>query len=641
MGFDVSSYAEEWPIGMRVILSLVVIILLCATIVNAAPAGFRDLGVAVPITESRGLAVFKDAADRNLALILTMDESERGYLLIVDIDRGKVDQVFYPEGVKKAPAYASMVSKKGRFYIGSGSQLLEFDIVNRRFLYHGIPDPRAKDIIGEAIAEGPDGLIYVGTHPDCHLISFNPDTKAIKDHGQMDPKEEYPTYLIFDSTGWLYAGIGTARCNIVAFNPKTGELRRILDENERKQGTAAVFLGSDGKAYGIANNQYYRMFQGKSEKIEEAVAAKKASTGAIDWRKESVKLADGRGVKLDLRNAYIEVSTDGSKTSRMPIKFKSGGAQVTSLIVGPDGYIYGSSAHPMHLFRYYALTDQLNDLGPVNRVGGGNFSAMAVQGQYLAAASYPYGIFHIFNTKEPFNGGYSSPPNPWEAAIWSRDIARPRACIPHPDGRTVLMAGFGSYGFTGGGLGMYDLLARKATLITQADLIPGESTISMRILPNGDVIGGTSIEAPGGGHVSAAQATLYILDWKTRKLVFKTHPLPGMREIISLEIGPDGLVYGLGSGSKFFVFDPNTRRVVHRNNLDISRYGDVPRQALVIADGELYAAMTKTLIRVEPKTFQLTKIINMPPGVTTAAVYAVGRLYFACGAHLWSYDLKP
>ena len=626
---------------MKAIRLQFILVLLFTTTVGAAHAEFRDLGVGTLATESRGFVAFKDAAGRDLGIVLTTDESERGYLLVVDLNSGKTNQVFYPKGVKKFAAFASMLSKNGRFYTGSGPCLLEFDPSTQQFLYYGIPDPKAKNFVGEAFAEGPDGLIYIGTYPDCRLISFNPQTKEIKDHDRIDLKEEYFNYLIFDSAGWAYAGIGTARCNIVAFNPKTRQRRQIVNESERTQGTGYVFLGADGKAYGVANKQCYRMFEGRSEKIERSEAAKKIPTGVIDWKAKSANLANKRNVQLHLSQTYIDVIDNSSKTKHLSIKFKSGGAKITSLAVGPNDYIYGSSAHPMHLFSYQAPTDELNDLGPVNRVGGGNFCAMATQGQYLVAASYPLGIFHIFDTKQPFNGGYGDQPNPQEVAVWSEDICRPRACIAHPDGHTVLMAGFAGYGFTGGGLGLYDLQTKKATLISHMELIPNESTISMRALPGGDIICGTSIEAPGGGHTIATQATLYVIDWKTKQVSFKTNPIPGVREIISLEIGPDNLVYGICSSSKLFVFNPMTRQVVYRRDLYVSQYGSVSRQALVLADGKLYTVLTKALVCIDPVTFKVTKVVDMPPGVTTAAVYAAGRLYFACGANLWSYDLKP
>lgn len=624
--------------AMKVLQIFILLTTLCTVSAGSAP-DFRDLGMAVPVSENRGLVSFRDATGRHLAIALADDvQSTRGYLFFIDLDSGTVEQIFYPEGVKNVSAFASMLSKNGRFYTGAGPVLLEFDPGNRRFLYYGIPNPNADLFVDEAFADGPDGRIYIGTYPDCRLMSFDPKTKMIKDFGRLDTNEKYFSYLIFDSMGWGYAGIGTARCNIVAFNPQTGERRQILDERERFPGTPYLFLGNDGKVYGVANKKYYRLFDGKGERIEQAGLATKVSTGAINWTVDSVKIPDGRMVRLNLPEHYIELDYNGTKKSRIPVKFTSGGAQISSLITGPDGYIYGSSAHPMHFFRYKIASGSLSDLGAVKGIGGGNFPAMAVQGQYVAAASYSNGILHIFDTKKPFNGGYGDQPNPWEVAVWSKDIARPRACIAHPDGHTVLMAGFAGYGLSGGGMGMYDLSTKKTTLFTHNDLIPNESTIAMRALPNGNIICGTSVEAPGGGRKYSTSATLYIFDWKTKKVIFKIKPLPSTREIISLELGADGMVYGLGSDSKLFVFNPNVQKVIYYSNL--AQYGSVPRQALVSAAGKLYALLTKALLSIEPNTYKVIKETDMPDNVTIGAVYADEQLYFARGSHLWSYDLK-
>lgn len=618
-------------------LGVIIVSMLTAATVWAQ-AGFTDLGVAAPVAESRGVVALQDAAGHSLALVLALDMSPRGYILVIDIDSGKTEQVYYPEGVPNEPAFASMYSTNGRFYTGSGKVLLEFDPNTRQFLFHGIPNNDTGCFVGEAFADGPDGLIYAGTYPNCHLVSYNPQTHEMKDYGQLDPAEEYFTYLTFDSAGWAYAGIGTARCNIVAFNPNTGEKRQIVDEAERQQGTATVFTGVDGKAYGIAGSQYYRMFEGKAEKIAETEAAKRAPTGAIGWGTSSRVLPDGRTVSITLPDSYFEVSGPNAPKRRLPIEYNSGGASLTSITLGPGNKVYTSSCHPMHLSIYDPANSTLTDLGPVNRVGGGNFCAMATQGQYLAAASYSLGIFHIYDTKRAFNGGYGDDPNPREAAVWSRDICRPRTCLAHPDGEHVLMAGFAGYGLVGGGLGIYNLKTNEATLITHENLIPDESTICLKALPDGNLVGGTSIEAPGGGHPTAKEATLYILDWKTRKVVFRCSPVLGASEIISLAIGPDGLVYGLASGSKLFVFDPATRKVVH--TADLATYGGVPREALFVGPGaKVYAALGNAIVTLAPKTYIITKLTDAPMGISAGFALTGGKLYFASNARLFSYEL--
>jgi hypothetical protein len=244
----------------------------------------------------------------------------------------------------------------------------------------------------------------------------------------------------------------------------------------------------------------------------------------------------------------------------------------------------------------------------------------------------------LFDAGKPFNGGTGDEPNPRELVAWPEDICRPRAALAHPDGRHVLMAGYAGYGRRGGGLGIYDLATGKATLITHTALIPDQSTITLKALPTGDLIGGTSVETPGGGHPTAKEGVLYILDWKTRQVVFQIVPVPGARDVFSLEVGPDGRVYGVASGSEFFVFDPNGRKVVHRESL--SAYGGLPRPALLRgADDKIYALFTKAIVRIHPGDFHHEKLADAPGNVSAGIGIQQGRLYFAIGSHLWSCPL--
>lgn len=607
--------------------------------VAGAAEGITDHGIGAAVAESRGFVAAKGAGGKDVLIALTTDQSERGYLLVIDPDSGQCRQAYYPEEVPNSDPFASMLSRNGRFYTGAGPTLLEFDPVSGEYTYHGVPNKAANCFVGEAFADGPGGLIYIGTYPDCRLVSFDPRSHEVKDYGRLDTGEQYFNYLVFDSAGWAYAGIGTARCNLVAFNPATGERRELLEDKERVLGTGSVYLGADGKAYGTANGKQYRLFEGKGELIDKAAAAARVPTGAFGWGVTSAALSDGRTARLDLPEATVTITDPkGGEPRRLPLKYQPGGAMVTSLAVGPEGAVYGSSAHPMHLFRYEAKADRLTDLGPVNRVGGGNFCAMATQGQYLAAASYSHGIFHLYDTTQTFNGGYGNAPNPRELAVWSTDICRPRACLAHPDGRHILMSGFAGYGLCGGGLGLYDLQTLEATLLTHESLIPDESTVTMDALPDGNIVGGTSVGAPGGGHTSATVATLYVLDFKTRKVAYRTNPVPGATEITSLAAGANGLVYGLAGGAKLFVFSPTERKVVHE--ADLSAFGGVPRQALVKAPGgRLYAVLTGAILQLDPKTYAVTKLTDLTVPVATGGVYHEGRIYFAGRARLYSYKL--
>ncbi|MBM4051038.1 MAG: hypothetical protein FJ279_38565, partial [Planctomycetes bacterium] len=367
----------------------------CAVLVSLVSAqnGFVDYGVGAKVAEGRGVVALQDRNGKNLVIGLALDESPLGYILVTDVDSGETQQVPYPAGVGNSPPYASLLSRNGRFYTGAGKVLLELDPTARQWLFQGVPQKQAGCFVDAAMADGPDGLIYIGTCPNSHLVSFNPQTKEMKDYGQLDPQEAYFSRLAFDRAGWAYAGIGTARWNIVAYNVKTAERRQIIAEEERKLGTASVYAGTDGKAYGNAGEQWYRLFEGKGEKIAKSEAAPAAPSGAITWGQRTGSFPDGRQViSYDLPGKSLRVkSPKTGEVKQIALQYEAGGVLVTSLGEGPNGVVYASTCHPMHLLKLDTKARKMDDLGPIPRVGGGNFCAIACQGNQVIGAQYPAG----------------------------------------------------------------------------------------------------------------------------------------------------------------------------------------------------------------------------------------------------------
>jgi len=601
---------------------------------------FINHGVGAPVAESRGVAMAQDSNGTRIVLCLSLDQSARGWMLVTDLSTKETTQYYYPEGVPNSPPYASLLSNNGRFYTFAGNVLLEFDIDRREWLFHGVPLASASCYTGASIADGPDGLIYAGSYPNCHLVSFNPETKAMADLGQLDAGEHYVHCLVADETGWVYAGIGTARANVVAFNPNTKECVQVAAEEDRVTGSGSVSLGTDGKVYGRAGKSWYRMFGGKAEKIEGKEVVGAQPTGGIDWSQTRGAFPDGSRVKAyNLPERYMEIESKDGEVERVTFDYSSGGASLTSVAAGPNGQIYASSCHPMHFVAYDPQTDTLEDRGPLARVGGGNFCSMAAQGSFLYGAAYCGGFFYEYDTRKPWNNETGDEPNPRLAAQYKDDITRPRACIAHPDGRHVLMGGFADYGLCGGGLCIYDQQSQQAALITHEDLVPYHSTIAMDVLPGGDIIGGTSISAPGGGHTKGTAGVIYILDWETKKVTFKTVPAPGAGEIISLRVGTDGYVYGMASGTQFFVFDPAERKIVHRENL--SAYGGAPRHGLLLSEeGDMYGIFGNCIVRFKPGEFGHEKLAEVPAGISYGGAIVDGRIYYASGATVYSFGYR-
>ena len=743
---------------------------------------FTDHGVGGRIAELRGLVATRASDGRNLVIATATDEGDTGYVLVTDIDSGQTRQVFCPTGVRQEDPFGALLASSGRFYHTQGPVLLEFDPVTSGWTFQGTPSPSVSVYL--CFTEGPDGVIWAGGVYQSTLISFAPESRTMRDHGRMDPEEKYLQSLATDTSGWVYAGVGTARCNLVAYNPSTGEKTMLIPEQDRVHGSGHVYPGADGSAYGSAGAQMYRLTGGEAVRIEKADAAPRRRVLDLKYGGRLRDFPDGRGVvdyDLESRSVTIREASSGD-IKRLPLEYETEGAMITSLAAGPGGVVYGSTCHPMHLFALATGTGALTDMGPIPAVGGGNFCAIARQGDVVIGAEYAGGRLWAYDVTKPWHTGrkrvslaataaelikgaridhghlsylashdivfihgdawgaeaaftlsvpvagsyrlYAAPyqhhnygtvqllldgtaigqpydansrttqagevqcygpltlaagdhvlsvrmietkaegaqpffglcgleltqeerrldaivrePNPRALAQWHRDICRPRTALAYPDGVHVLMAGFAGYGLCGGGIGIYNLATGAEQLLTaDKDLLPGHSCITLKALPNGDLVGGTSIAAPGGGHPTATEAELFILDWRTKKLLHHMVPVPGEGNIISIQVHENGTVYGLTGNATLFVFDSVRREVVFSKR--IAECGGVPRHALQLTpDGQLYAMFSEAIVRISPDTFEHRVLSSTPAKITAGGALVDGLLCFACGSHVWTYRL--
>ncbi len=748
---------------------------------------FTDHGVGAAAAELRSVAAFRGPDGRPYLLSTISDQGPRGSVLVTDIEAGQTHQVFCPRAIAQVDAFGAMVSSRGRFYYTQGPYLLELDPSTRTWLFTGRPVPNVSVYL--CFTEGPDGTIWFGGVYETQLASYNPDTQELRDHGRLDPEEKYVSFLAVDRTGWLYGGIGTARCNIVGYNPATGERRSLLPEADRILGTAQVYPATDGTVYGAANSKRWRLLEGRIEPMgPDEKRPDLTDVKAIRYGSKLYDLPDGRRVKrYDLDAGQIEIAASAAApAANLAFTYATEGANITSLGAGPDGIVYGSTSHPMHFLSYDSANGTTKDFGPIPSVGGGNFCAIAASDRLVFGAQYAAGQLWAFDPAKPWavegkpfsigiaardladrgtvtpghltyldghdvvfihgdnwtaeaafplevtgdqtaphyvyvqtfrHTNYSSAqiflddrplgepvvgrsentgiapvlefgpypltpgrhtlrlrliegtgespffgirsallsrervrttgddqePNPRPIGRWQEDVCRPRTALVHPDGRHVMMAGYAGYGRVGGGIGIVDLETGTGTLLSaDKDLLPGHSCVTLKALPGGDLVGGTAIDAPGGGHATAKEAEIFIVDWATRKVAFRTVPVPGASTIVSLMThGP--MVYGLANDATFFVFDSRTREVVHRESY--SPYGSVPRHAFQMGpDNQLYVIMSDAMLRIDPTTYTHRLLTWNLVQASAGGAIAGGRLVFAHGSHVWSYalpDLEP
>lgn len=599
--------------------------------------GFADHGVAAPTAISRGTTATVDAEGRRLVLIW-LYASGNISLLAIDADSGEVTQVDVP-GPAGAP-FAVLHSSRNLWYGHLSGHLYEFDPDSLSFTFSG----RTPGQWAGALTEAPDEVIWGILNPDGHLISFNPDTRELKDHGVVNEETwvQIPRSIAADDRGWIYAGTGSAKGQVVGYDSETGELRRYVAEADRQYGTGHVHRGQDGRVYArVAGSgwEWHALSGGEATAVEQPAVGREAIRSGAQSAVFR-EFGDGSSIAvLDVPDRLLVIREADGAEREMRFDYEGGGAGMTSLAAGPLGRIYGSTAHTMRFFSYDPATDEIIDHGGVPAIGDGNFCAIARLGDHVYGAEYAGGRLWEVDPARPWQPtAEGEAQNPRVLAGWPRDIMRPRTALAHPGGRHVLMAGYARDGLIGGGIGIWDLDTGEATLLNAEEhLLRGQSCITLKALADGNLVGGTDVTSAWAEEV-ATEAELFILDWETKELVFRTVPVPGDVRIISLEVGADGLVYGLSGNSTFFVFDPEQRRVVHSESF--SAYGGVPRHALHAApEGRLFALMSRAVLEIMPGGAEHLKLADTPVGISCGGALVDGVLYFGSGTRLWSFEV--
>ena len=228
------------------------------------------------------------------------------------------------------------------------------------------------------------------------------------------------------------------------------------------------------------------------------------------------------------------------------------------------------------------------------------------------------------------------PENPALRGSWAGLVTRPRAIAVSPVTGEVVFAGFPGYGRTGGGFGIFHPdTGEKREL---KDWLPGESCIAMTFQPDGALVGGTSIGAPGGGHQTATQASVFRLDWPPLKVVNRLQ-LPGVSSVIAVALW-QGKVYAATDNGHLLRIAADTWTV--EDDADLSASGLPVRNAFVhTAEGRLFLIQSKGISEILPD--HAVKPRAIPPWTICAGAGCQnGQLFFACqnGNHIgtWTYQ---
>jgi hypothetical protein len=215
--------------------------------------------------------------------------------------------------------------------------------------------------------------------------------------------------------------------------------------------------------------------------------------------------------------------------------------------------------------------------------------------------------------------------------------------LVHPDGKTILMAGTPDYGYTGGGLLFYDMKTNEHVLLKDSNIVTDQSTMSLAVLPNGKILGGTTTAPGTGGEKKANLAELYIINKDTKAVEWKEAVIPGVQTYTDLITRKDGKVYGIADRRIFFVFDPETKQVIYKKNVsDEFGYAVSSQSPRVFIKGEgqdVFVLFVNAIAKIDNGSYNLTLLARPPQPIRAGGDYLKGKIYYISGSSLFSYEL--
>lgn len=586
------------------------------------------------------------AEEERTAAICTKEEASRfviaakGFVLIVDLEKETSKQVFFPLENKEYP-FASF-SSDGLFYTGAGNMLLVLDPFKECFVDYQVIE-NGEEIVGFSFAEDSSGVIYFTSYPHCHLLSYGSKTKHVIDYGSMHAEEKYPGTVALDNHGWAYMGIGTEKRDIIAYDLITRQKKSLLSSIQRQKGAGYVYLGNDGTVYGhieasdlknvLTASQWLKFSQGECKPIEDVAPSNFVGTGF-----QKIHRPDESNYRIDqysLSEGLVQISyKDSGIQKTIRLTYNSEGAELSSLYLAPNGCIYGTSMHPLQFFQYDLSKNSIHNLGTLEMGGGGNICAYASYGNLLVGVAYAGGKLYVYDLDQQSKGP--------RLVLEEEQIHRPRCALALSGTNEIIWGGFPGYGVVGGALAIYNMDTEKQIVIRNADILPFHSTICLCELSNGDIIGGTSVEAPGGAESKEQDARLYVLERTTMQLKYSFIPFKGTREIVALYTDDYNRVHGITGQGMYFIWNTASATILYEK--DLSSYGVPIRSGFVYDEPSqtLYCLLSDGLIAIDGKNSYPKPILKekLLAKASSGTVLFNGRVYYGSGSHLYSVSIE-
>ena len=436
----------------------------------------------------------------------------------------------------------------------------------------------------------------------------------------MDEAEQYARYVASGKNGKLYIGIGSARRDLVVYDPATQIKKSLLAGGDRTAGWVKVEEGDDGEIYAS-------FVDGRKYRVEDERLVPVRSIPEKALRLQNGGLV--RRVFNGTESGHLVVSNGISRLERqVDFRYRGAGAEIFMVGAGPGGKVYGSTAQTLEVFSYDPEDGASIHLGGMP---GGEVYSMLPFGKRLYMCYYGGAVMTLYDPGNPrWHFGRGTNDNPVSYGPLGPGHLRPRAMVQGPDNK-IIIGSLPDYGQHTGGLAIWG--PQENRLIANIrPVVTNQSILSLAYEPvSGLIFGGTGNY--GGGTTPLAQEAVVFAFDPERRVKLYDLPLVSGAQAYRAMAAARGLVFAVSD--KISVFDPRARKVVAELKLPDGRPLDVSLG--VHSNGKIYGLTSKVLFEVDPEKLSMVELGRPPDGIDRGFALVNSGVYFARGSRLWRY----
>ncbi|WP_309118155.1 Ig-like domain-containing protein [Paenibacillus sp.] len=591
---------------------------------------------------------------------------------VIDALTREVLRSFPLPGVEAA--WGIKIATDGRVYIGT-----HYD----GGLYRYTPGTNDFEYLGRfgnethvfSMAAGADGKMYAGTYPGGRLFEYDPVGGEIRDLGQPDPEQRYVRSLAYDAKrDVLYVGAGGTKSRVFKRSPD-GSMKELLAGSipgggdtytwpygisfaadrlfvKFSNGDLLILRAEDdvveyydpqgmdihseraieipdqqSRALFSYNTDYY-VYDSETVSFEKVTGVEGGTNfwdgkfielGSPDWPGLTF-VAAGRHGNIEYYNAATGIAHAKPASYSAP-------TLIQSIHNGPDGNIYVAG----YMSGFTAYNPIIGSLSDTNTLG--QVESSAIRDGHMLLGAYAGSRILDFDPTQPWSE--SNPTQLFDLRPYAQD--RPFAMQYAEDRDQLFVGNVPVPSSLQGALAVYDFQSNELEVIE--NLIPNQSIVSL-LYKDGLLYGGTTVFGGLGTIGPAAQeGRLFIYDPETRQIVFQTVPVQGRKGVTGLNIGPDGLIWGVAEDHNF-KFDSASRKIVssiaklrrYKEGGTVWTYGFLQPGL----DGNMYGTSRGQFFMVKPETMEFMLLNGNYGNYLQRDDY--GSFYFSDNSSdLWKY----